>query len=298
MYQTFQDLYEDCQALSSDSDTTTLTNFKKWLNQAVSKAYKVLNAQYFYKEATDATEDGVYSYPLPFDCKKIHTFKITDDDDHQYVATEFSGTESQWNALIDDASQESEYPTYFFVKRNTYEIYPTSSTDDYTITIKYKRLVKDMSAADYTTGNITTLASAGTAITGSGTTWTAAFVGRYFKIDADGIWYEIATRTANTGITIAREYGGTAISAGSESYTIGEMSLLPEDYQQIPVDYAMWKYFLQKKDFDAADRYKQNWLEDLVDLKRDGGNMTTSGILDENIILVDPNSNPTLTEAE
>lgn len=298
MYQTFKDLYESCQALSSDDNATTLINFKKWLNQGAFKAYKVLNAEYFYKSATDATEDGTYSYPLPFDCSKVHTITITDDNDIQYPVGEFPGTENDWNALVSDGGAEAEYPQYFFIKKNTYEFYPTSSADDYTITVKYKRTIKDMSQADYTTGNITTLASAGTAVTGSGTTWTAAFVGRYFKIDADGVWYEITARSANTGITIAREYGGTAIAAGSEDYTIGEMSLLPEGYQELPIDYAMWMYYLQKENTDMADRYKQNWLEGLLELKQDGGNLTTSGILQETINLVDPNDNIVLSEAE
>ncbi len=289
----FQTLYEDCQAQSSDTDTTTLTFFKSKLNESIKKAYAVLNAEWFYDSATDLTVDGDESYPLPFNCERVHSIKVTISS-RDYVVTEFPRGENEWLALTGGATSatESNYPTYYFVKRDTYEFYPASSTSGYTITMRYKIDPKDLTAADYTTGNITTLAAAGTAITGSGTTWTAAFVGRFFKIDASGDWYRISTRTGDTAITIAREYGGTAISGGSESYTIGEFSLLPEQHQELPINYALYRYFLQKENTNLAVSYKTIWEEGLQKLKETGGNLTTSRVIDENVHIRDYNNYP------
>ena len=70
MFKSFQDLYEDCQTLSSDDDTTTLAFFKTKISEAISKCYAVLNAEYFYDTHTDATADGTSEYKLPYNCAK------------------------------------------------------------------------------------------------------------------------------------------------------------------------------------------------------------------------------------
>ena len=92
--------------------------------------------------------------------------------------------------------------------------------------------------SEYTTGTITTLAAAGTAVTGSGTAWsttsnidTSAYT-YYFRIDADGVgsesqWYLISSADSATGITLATGYGGTAISSGTSTYTISRISQWP-----------------------------------------------------------------------
>jgi hypothetical protein len=297
MFISYQNLYQQCQYLSSDDNATTLTNFKFWLNQAIGKAYKVLDAEWFYESVVYATADGTYSYPLPYNCQKIHTINVEDSNDYKYIATEFPGTENQWDAL--DKASESDYPRYFFVKSNSFEIYPTSSTDDLDMTVKYKVRKKDMTEADYTTSTIKTATFGSTAIVGNSlTAWDSSMDGKYIKITDDGDWYQIASITSATTLTLAREYGGASIAGGTSAYTIGEMSLLPEDYQDLPIDYALWQYYMQKKEFDAADRYKQNWLEGLLDLKQSGGNQTTSGVLQDNIILPGPNDNIVLSEAE
>ncbi len=291
---TFQQLYTRFQNLSSDTDSDTLTLAKGLINDGIKKCYAVLNAEYFYTPWTDLTVDGQNSYPLPFNCQKVHSLKTTISTT-DYVAIEFPGSEAEWIALVGGSTTtgESSYPTYFFVKRHTYEIYPTASTDGYTMTMRYKRGHKDLSQADYITGTITTLANAGTAVTGSETTWTASFVGRFLRIDSDGEWYEISARSSNTAITIAREYGGTAIAAGAEAYTIGEVSLIPEPYQDAPVDFALWMYYLQKEKISLATIYKEifqglnnNFLGGkLLKIKEYGSNLTTSGVIDEDVVV-------------
>jgi len=77
---------------------------------------------------------------------------------------------------------------------------------------------------DYTTGTVTIDASGN--VTGSGTTFTAAMVGKGFKADGHTSWYRVATYTNATTITIEDDlddvsstYSGGAISGGS-TYTV------------------------------------------------------------------------------
>lgn len=78
---------------------------------------------------------------------------------------------------------------------------------------------------DYTTGTVEVTATTG-AVAGSGTTFTAAMVGRGFKADGHSVWYRVKTYTNGTTIVIEDDlddttsaYTGGAISAGA-SYTI------------------------------------------------------------------------------
>jgi hypothetical protein len=293
MFQSYQDLYTECQSLSSDDNSSTLTLFKKWLNKGISKAYAQLNAEWFYESVLYTTVDGDFSYPLPYNCQKIHSIKVVDSNDYPYVATEFPGSETEWDTLM-DGSTEGEYPQYFFVKRNTFEIYPISATSALDMTVKYKVRKKELSADDYVTSSIKTATFGSTAIVGNAPTWTSAMVGRYLKITGDGDWYEISDIPTATTMTLAREYAGEAIVAGTTAYTIGEMSLLPEDSQDLPLQFAMWMYYRTKKDLQSANDYKASWLEGLQEL-RGASNLTTSGLIGEEVVIVDPNSNPTLS---
>lgn len=77
---------------------------------------------------------------------------------------------------------------------------------------------------NYTTGDVTVDASGN--VTGNGTTFTSAMVGRGFKASGHTKWYRVATYSGATAITIEDDlddvsstYSGGAISGGS-SYTI------------------------------------------------------------------------------
>ena len=293
MQKTYQDLYEDCQNQTVDSDATSLTFFKTKLNEGISKAYTMLDSEYFYGTSTDLTEEDINSYPLPSIAGKMVSMKV-EVSDVDYPVVEFPGDENAWILLTGGVSSTSSgYPQYFFIKRNTIEIYPTSSTAGYTITYRFKRNTKALSVANFTTESIKTAVVGSTAIVGNtGTTWTASMAGRFIKITSDGIWYEIASVTDATNLVLARNWSGTAITAGTEEYIIGEGSLLPFDFQEAPVNYTLWKYYLLKEKSTLAKDYKLQWLEDLENLKRYGGNDTTSGVLTENVIIRDPNNYP------
>ena len=74
---------------------------------------------------------------------------------------------------------------------------------------------------------------------GTGTTFTAAMVGRYIKTP-DRIWYKISAFVAAARVTIDRPYLGGEIAGAS--YTIGQVSLIPEDFQILPVYEAVMNY--------------------------------------------------------
>lgn len=106
---------------------------------------------------------------------------------------------------------------------------------------------------DYTTGTVTVDAVTG-AVTGSGTTFTSAMVGKGFKADGHTKWYRVKSYSGATSIVIEDDlddvdsaYTGGAISGGS-SYTIESATVL-----QITTANLLGKVALLKQKLDLAE---------------------------------------------
>lgn len=126
-------------------------------------------------------------------------------------------------------------------------------------------------------------------MTGSGTTFTADMVGRYFRTTDDGNWYKIASYTSGTVITLEREFGGT--TATGEAYTIGQMPILPDGYHMAPVHYAVGHYWLLN-DASKATSYLSLFERKKEDLKREHGSKYNSPVVNDGT--VDTVKNPNL----
>ena len=130
------------------------------------------------------------------------------------------------------------YPAYYTIKwinNAPYLFIDPPDFDDRTIEYLYIPSLKRM--AEYTTGTITTLANAGTAVTGNATDFDGFVTDTsnydyYFRIDSDGtgarsVWYKVSTAASDTSLTLSDAYGGTSIAAGSSTFTISMVSKLP-----------------------------------------------------------------------
>lgn len=257
MSQTFQDLYGLYEDHTGDDTAANTTMGKGRINDT----HKELLAlhDWFFAETTDSftTAASDYQYNLPFNYGRMVSVTVKIGEVH-YNLQEVANPD-QWQSLQTyKETYTSDYPRYYIVTGDSIEIYPipSSAGDTDNGTFHYVRRVADMSADDYTDGTITTLANGGTAITGDSSTWTAAMVGRYFKINADYQWYEISAFTSATAITLKKAFHGTAISAGTAAYTIGEMPFIPEDYHQLLWQQPVALYWAMKKEPDQSAYYQ------------------------------------------
>lgn len=141
----------------------------------------------------------------------------------------------------------SDIPLWWYTFDGKFGLFPRPASKNL-ITLNSKRLQKDLTVADYTTGTITT--TAGNIITGSGTTWTSQMAGRWLQIGdgnavglGDGYWYKILSVASTTSLVLEKAYAGTAIATGSATYTIAQVSNLPEQYQDLPIYGALRTYY-------------------------------------------------------
>ena len=205
---------------------------------------------------TISTIASTQFYNLPYDCDLVREISVTVST--QIYTPRLSPSREHWDKLNITPST-SNIPEWYFVFNGQVGLFPTPSTGSNTITVTQKTRVIDLGIADYTTGTIVSIANGGTAVIGSGTSWTSQMVGRYIRFTysdtantGDGLWYEISGVTDTTHLTLTRSYGGTSIAAGSASYTIGQMPLLPEAFNDMPWIYAAGMYWLKENDERAS----------------------------------------------
>lgn len=242
MFLTFEGMYTMVQDLSGDDTSARLTGFKRDINVATGILRHELSRYIFEETRTITTVANQQSYELDPRLIRIHEVTYTTGG-IPYLVNEIA-SRAEWRLLNEASTSSSNIPRYWYADKDQIHLFPKPAAASDTITIYGEERVPDMTAADYTTGTITTLANGDDDVTGSGTTWTAAFVSRWLRVTSNGIWYEIESRSSNTAIVLVKNYQGTSISAGSEAYTIGEQTLGSyEDLHVLPVWYALMQYY-------------------------------------------------------
>lgn len=167
-----------------------------------------------------------------------------------------------WKRILQTRLGSSDVPYFTYVEKTTYKIQPIPDSNGQLIVLRGRLQTRDLSIADYTTGTIVSVANNGTTVTGSGTSWTAGMAGQYIRIDdsdsanqGDNFWYEISSITDTTHLELVKPYEGTAISAGSSTYTMGQMSVIPEAYDIAVVYRATSMYYQQQGDLQRAKTF-------------------------------------------
>lgn len=275
---TFQNLYEEAQDQVEDDSSNTLIRIKRAINVGAKKFGAVLNREWRKTQKTFSIEGDQQFYQTPEDCLKVKSVKVTVGSNVYYL-TEIVD-EDTWEGL-NSSAQTSSTPMHFYVRGNDeFGIWPTPSADISSGgTLTYERRMRDMSAADYTTGTVAVTA-ASQSVVGTGTTFTTSMVGRSLRIDdpnGDGMWYKISAFTDTTHISLENTYAGA--TASGQSYTIGELPDIPEEYHESLIDYACWRYYIKRRDSAAARDMKASYKESLEECKANYSSKTTSQYL-------------------
>ena len=282
-FTTLRNLYG---SLSNNIETANLTLGDQLINDGIRNII-TMPQDWDFLEATktDTTVANQQAYQLPHNVDKIATVTVTVGSSVYPVAEATSRL--FWNQL-NVTTFTSTYPEYYYIDGGNLNLYPIPADNNQTITYDYKKAVRDLSNADYTTGTVS-LTNASTTVTGSGTTFTASMADRWIKGNLDNFWYEINAFTSTTVVVLRKQWQG-ATTAGL-SYTIGEMPVLPEAYHQLPVFYAVSQYWFQNGDNVRGREYERMFDEGIAKLISDHGTKTTSMVVDdgEGYSIINPN---------
>lgn len=262
----FQSLYSETQAQVGDTSAASLIIIKRAINQGAKKFGAVLSREWRNTSRTFNTVANQQYYTAPEDCIRIKSVKVTIGG-ITYPLTEVVD-EATWNELNMDVNT-SDIPEFYYIRGDDeVGIWPIPSSSNASAgTFRYERKMRDMSADDYTAGTIAVTA-ASAAIVGTTTTFTAAMVGRYLRIndpEGDGFWYKITSFTDATHITLDRPYNGS--TASGQNYTIGEMPDIPEEYHENLIDWGCYRYYLRRKERSLSREFNKNFEDAIIDCK-------------------------------
>lgn len=287
----------DIQRTINNSDPDNLL----WGMEQVNDANRYLISKYYFNERSYTVPGGTVAqtqfYNLPAQVKKLINLTV------------FIGgvlwqpvecpTRQFWDSL-NVVPFYQDFPSYFFVYNNQVGIYPSPSSSGSVITMNYKTRIIDLAMADVTDVSSTRTISVTTnttTITATGAVFLNWMAGQWIRIpfsttntaNGDNQWYQIATVTDSTHIVLMNPYSGATVTAGA--FTIGQVSILPEDYQDLPLYRMGIVYFTARfPDPARAELYQKLWDEGIARLDEEFGSKTTSIILpDTNAPIVNPN---------
>ena len=274
-------------SLANNTESTVLTLADELINDATRSILTMKNWWFLERTTTISTVAAQQYVNIPANTERVVSVLVTIGT-QQYTPVSIASRE-EWNLINQSTSTQSNTPEFYFVENGRLYFFPTpSSTTSNAVSLTHRIRVSDLSLADYTTGNVSDVTNGATTVTGSGTTWTSAMAGRWLKItptstaaaSGDNLWYEISSVASTTSLTLTRAYLGVTISANT-AYTIGEVSLLPEAYQDLPLHKALSVYFTSvQPEAGRASAYLQMYQDGLARLTSDNGNRDMNPVID------------------
>lgn len=252
---------------------------------------------------------GAQFYRMPPNYSKLKDITITVGN-LQWTLNEIR-TREQWDSL-NVFPYFANIPQSYFIypggdRGGQIGIWPIPSSTANIITFNYKFRVPDLSIADYTTPGTVAVANGSSTVTGTSTTWQVTTnkgnESRWIQIapnataanSGDNLWYQIASVDSATSLTLYQPYQGTSVTASpaSTGYTIGQMPLIAEDFQDMLVWKALTYYFSSIVDNpNKAKEFQTMYDTKLEQLNEYSGNNTVNVNLSPRGIGRNPNLYP------
>lgn len=154
----------------------------------------------------------------------------------------------QWHQLTISNTPTSTIPMFVYVDRRKMSFFPTPSANGNTIRALVTLKEPDLTEDDETAGTIA-VTNASATVTGTNTAFSSAHIGWQIKLP-DKMWYEVSAVASSTSLTVAKLYEGTTTTGAD--YVLGQVSLIPEEGQLLPVYYAAMMHFLSLEKADKA----------------------------------------------
>lgn len=285
-------------SLTKNTNAANLTLADELLNDEHRKIITMHPFSFLEKSSTISTVASQQAYDQPGDLDKL--INVTVSNGSIIHTPIYKPSRIFWDMVNDQSTPtKSDTTELFTIFGKQVLFYPTPSSSGNTITFYYRKRIRKMSIADYTTGTIVTTVNGDETIVGSTTSWTAGMADKYIKITStnaanvgDGEWYEIDSITDGTNLELVAPYEGTAITAGSAAYILADVPLLPESFHDIILWRPLADYWFRNDDADLAAYYLGKFADDFKSLVTSYGSPTDNIIVEEGLedrIIRNPN---------
>lgn len=273
--------------ITSATQPNLIADFNANLGQRYQLALAKLQNYNSEKPYSFNTVAGQQYYPYPPGIQSTDTLQVTIGNVSYPLDTIYS--QATWNVLNSIQLQPTAIPQFIFPRSaqtdsqsggGGFGIWPIPQAV-YPCVLNYYIRDRNLIVPDYTTGSLSVTNGSAT-VTGSGTTFTAAMVGKWLTVTDTsntgyGYWYLISAYTSATSITVFETYGGATGSA--LTYRIGDSPILPEEGHTTLADGVTADFYAgMRKDPDSAEYFNNKfWTGDGFNKSRDEGDNNIGG---------------------
>lgn len=254
---TFEDQYQLYQQITQDFSAGGLVIAKRDINEGCAMFLNRLGRKFNKEYLTASLVANQQYYQFPSEILRISEIRVLNGTN--YYTPTFVTSESEWNQR-NIIVTTGNYPTHYYIRGfNEVGLYPVPSANTANaIIVSYEPQHVDMTQDDFTTGTVT-VSNGSVTVSHSASSFTQGMVGRWLQITdgTDGKWYKITSFTSSSTIGLENFYEG--ISGSGRTFRIGEISKIPNAYQDAPVYYAIERYYLTQNDQRTAPVYGQRF---------------------------------------
>ena len=261
----FNDAENKFQAISGSVNTSDLAQAQQDINIGY-KRFNAAIARYFTRKQqfSDLVANQQY-YQVPIDAIRVGNITVKLSNGYQYPLEQIRD-EMDWRKL-NIYNYTSNYIWYYFVYGNDQiGLYPIpAATIAQGLRYVYQPQDVDLTKADYTTGTVT-IANGSATVTGTGTAWTQPAHGNMqlqVTDGSDGEFYEIIAVNSTTSLTLKTHYVGPSVT--TTTYRLGQMFIFPGEYDDVPVDYALSRFYESHNNPQRATYHMNKFKEQVND---------------------------------
>jgi len=305
---TFSTFKKDFATYSGNASTTANTTNSydniTWGMRMINDGIRELATIFYFNEVPYTVPGGTVTnqqgYQLPGDFESLMNVTV------QVGGVLYQPKESPSRIHFDSLNVipfYNDYPQFYYIFNGKILIYPTPASDGNVITLNYKKRVKDLTMEDVTETTSSQTVSVtvdSTTVTASGSAFKKWMEGAWINLpysttdasSGDGGWYQIDSVTSGTVLVLKNPYKGA--TATGCSFTVGDVPILPEDYQNIPLYKALRIYFTTRvPDATRAANFKALYDEGYALLDAKYGSKSFSPVLtDDQAPVYNPNLFP------
>lgn len=242
---TWTSAWTKAQRLTKNNNSDVLVQLKQDMNTGYHLFNQKLARYYTRKQQFTNLVSGQQLYQTPVDSVRVEVVTVLVSNTYQPAVKEIR-SEYEWRQIT-SYPMSTNWPAYYFVIGNdTISLWPIPSQSIVNgMRFVYQPQDHDLSVDDVTstsTGQTVTVTNGSVTVTGTGSPFTADMAGLSFQVtgQADLTWYEIISATAST-LTLKSAY--VATSGSGKSWTVGQTYIIPQEYQDAPMHYALSNYF-------------------------------------------------------
>jgi len=250
---TWTDAENKMQRIARDNSSGTLAQ----LDQDYNTGYHLFNAKlarYYTREqqfTNIITNQSIYQTPV--DCLRITGITSlvggSSATGYSWPLTEIR-SEYQWRQITSYRTANNWPAWYISLGNDKFQVWPIPSQNVTNgFRLYYQPQDSDLSIEDVTstsTNATVTVTNGSTLVTATSGVFNQNMRGLWFQITGvtDLTFYQIIAVPTNSTLTLKSAFVG--YSGSSQTWRIGQLSIIPQEYVDAPMHYALGNYFMSK----------------------------------------------------